>query len=78
MLYVKRKKYTIYGIVREMQLEETIKRVYWATAGNAANKGKVTVDLIDEGLGGTIKSSRIQRTGFSHSFETKRQKTPPE
>jgi hypothetical protein len=41
MLYVKRKKYTIYGSVMEMQLGETKKRAHWATAGNDANKGNV-------------------------------------
>jgi len=32
MLYVKRKKYTIYCILMEIQLEETKKRIYKPTA----------------------------------------------
>jgi hypothetical protein len=41
MLYVKSKKYTIYGSVMEMQLGETKNRTCWATAENDANKGNV-------------------------------------
>ena len=52
MLYVKRKKHTIYGSEIEIKVEEIKKRAHWATAGNDVNKGSVAVDLMGKRLGG--------------------------